>query len=100
MDSGGGFSAATEGQPYGRFPQRTSQQSKNVITNLLVTADLALLAENLQKHLTTAQSQEYHKCVAMATATIHTSTKEIGQLIKRNKHTHFLALFLLNLISV
>ena len=79
---------STEGQPYSRSPKRTYQQSKNIITNLLVVADISLLAKNLQKHLTSAQKAECHMCVAMADITLHPSTQEIGQLIKRNKQTH------------
>ena len=75
----------TERQPYSRSPKRTYQQSKNIITNLLVVADISLLAKNLQKHLTSAQKAECHKCVTMTDITLHPSTQEIGQLITRNK---------------
>ena len=78
----------TEGQPYSGSPKRTYQQSKNIITNLLVVADISLLAKNLQEHLTSAQKAECHKCVALADITLHPSTQEIGQLIKRNKQTN------------
>ena len=80
----------TEGQPYSRSPKRTYQRSKNIITNLLGGGggDISLLAKNLQKHLTSAQKAECHKCVGMADITLHPSTQEIGQLIKRNKQTH------------
>ena len=78
----------TEGQPYSRSPKRTYQQSKNIITTLLVVADISQLAKNLQEYLTSAQKAECHKCVALADITLHPSTQEIGQLIKRNKQTH------------